>query len=109
MELKRIEELGFQGNFHNEYLQSDYHNNDLTEQEESDLNYYGSTILSHLIEENSLGEVYKNYFLWEKSLVLSRKELERGKNDLPRNQFTNLGAISAYGGINFIIAFISSY
>lgn len=59
MELKRIEELRFQGNFHDEYLQSDYHNNDLTEQEESDLNYYGSTILSYVQSENSLGEVYK--------------------------------------------------
>ncbi len=66
MELKRIEELGFQGNFYDEYLQSDYHNNDLTEQEESDLNYYGSAILSHSIEENSLGEVYKKLFLMGK-------------------------------------------
>ena len=62
MELKRIEELGFYGNFYDEYLKSDYHNNDLTEQEESDLNYYGSTILSYAQSENSLGEVYKKLY-----------------------------------------------
>ena len=39
----------------------------------------------------------------------ARGKGERQKNDLSRNQFTNLGAIGAYGGINFIIAFISSY
>ena len=66
MELKRIEELGFYGNFYDEYLKSDYHNNDLTEQEESDLNYYGSTILSQSQKGNSLGEVYKKYFSWVK-------------------------------------------
>ena len=74
MELKRIEELGFYGNFYDEYLQSDYHNNDLTEQEESDLNYYGSTILSYAQSENSLGEVYKKLFLMGKIAGISKKE-----------------------------------
>ena len=46
MELRRIKELGFHGNFYDEFLQSSFHNSDLTEQEECDLNYYGSTILS---------------------------------------------------------------
>ena len=66
MELKRIEELGFYGNFYDEYLKSDYHNNDLTEQEESYLNYYGSTILIQSQKGNSLGEVYKKLFLMGK-------------------------------------------
>ncbi|TDE67184.1 hypothetical protein E0E02_08440 [Streptococcus sp. KCJ4932] len=79
MELKRIEELGFQGNFHDEYLQSDYHNNDLTEQEESDLNYYGSTILSHSIEENSLGEVYKKLFLMGKIAGIKQERARKGQ------------------------------
>ena len=74
MELKRIEELGFYGNFYDEYLKSDYHNNDLTEQEESDLNYYGSTILSYAQSENSLGEVYKKLFLMGKIAGISKKE-----------------------------------
>ena len=74
MELKRIEELGFYGNFYDKYLKSDYHNNDLTEQEESDLNYYGSTILSYAQSENSLGEVYKKLFLMGKIAGISKKE-----------------------------------
>ena len=74
MELKRVEELGFYGNFYDEYLKSDYHNNDLTEQEESDLNYYGSTILSYAQSENSLGEVYKKLFLMGKIAGISKKE-----------------------------------
>ena len=74
MELKRIEELGFYGNFYDEYLKSDYHNNDLTEQEESDLNYYGNTILSYAQSENSLGEVYKKLFLMGKIAGISKKE-----------------------------------
>lgn len=76
MELKRIEELEFYGNFYDEYLKSDYHNNDLTEQEESDLNYYGSTILSQSQEGNSLGEVYKKIFLMGK--IAGIKQERRG-------------------------------
>lgn len=66
MELRRIKELGFHGNFYDEFLQSSFHNNDLTEQEESDLNYYGSAILSQSQKGNSLGEVYKKIFLMGK-------------------------------------------
>lgn len=70
MELKRIEELGFQ---------SDYHNNDLTEQEESDLNYYGSTILSYAQSENSLGEVYKKLFLMGKIAGIKQERARKGQ------------------------------
>ncbi|QBX07968.1 hypothetical protein [Streptococcus equinus] len=79
MELKRIEELGFQGNFHDEYLQSGYHKNDLTEQEESDLNYYGSTILSYAQSENSLGEVYKKLFLMGKIAGIKQERARKGQ------------------------------
>lgn len=78
VELKRIEELGFYGNFYDEFLQSSFHNNDLTEQEESDLNYYGSTILSQSQKENSLGEVYKKIFLMGKIAGIKQERARKG-------------------------------
>lgn len=76
MELRRIKKLGFHGNFYDEFLQSGFHNSDLTEQEECDLNYYGSTILSQSQKENSLGEVYKKIFLMGK--IAGIKQERRG-------------------------------